>query len=88
MRQLVKKTMNRQKVPAYVLLIALVFLGVFVDAPVIPRPVKVPCYVGATFLDEQKKPAFYLNETEWMSPSRFLLGVGVDIPPNTCPPIP
>jgi len=88
LRQLVKKTMNRQKVPAYVLLIALVFLGIFVDAPVIPRPVKVPCYVGATFLDEVQKPAFYLNETEWMSPSRFLLGVGVDIPPNTCPPTP
>ncbi len=82
-----KKTMNRQKVPAYILLIALICLGVFIDAPVIPLPVKVPCYVGATFLDHQE-PAFYLNETEWVSPSRFLLGVGVDIPPSACPPIP
>lgn len=82
-----KKTMNRQKVPAYILLIALICLGVFIDAPVIPLPVKVPCYVGATFLDHQK-PAFYLNETEWVSPSRALLGVGVEIPPNACPPSP
>ena len=80
-----KKTMKRQKVPAFILLIALISLGVFIDAPVIPRPVKIPCYVGATFPDHQK-PAYYLNETEWVSPSRDLLGVGVEIPPNPCPP--
>ena len=37
--------MNKQKVPAYILLVALICLGVFVDAPVISREVKVPCYV-------------------------------------------
>jgi hypothetical protein len=84
----VKKTMNRQKVPAYILLVALICFGVFIDAPVIPLPVKVPCYVGATFLNQNQKPAFYLNETEWVSPSRALLGVGVEIPPSACPPSP
>ena len=71
--------MNRQKVPAYILLIALIYLGVFVDAPLISRQVKVPCYVGPTGI--VARPASYLNETEWMSPSYAFFGIGVLIPP-------
>jgi hypothetical protein len=83
-----RKTMNKQKVPAYILLIALVCLGVFLDAPVIPQQVKIPCYVGPTGI--MGHPAsFYLNETEWMSPGYALFGFGIDIPPaDPCPNLP
>jgi hypothetical protein len=76
--------MNKQKVPAYILLIALICLGVFIDAPLIPRQVKVPCYVGPTLINGQPQPAFYVNETEWISPSYALFGIGVLIP-SACP---
>jgi hypothetical protein len=80
--------MNKQKVPAYILLVALICLGVFVNAPVISREVKVPCYVGPTGI--MGRPAsYYLNETEWMSPSYALVGIGVIIPPaDSCANLP
>ena len=82
-----RRSMNRQKVPAYILLIALVCLGVFLDAPMIPRQVKIPCYVGPTPI--MGRPAsFYLNETEWMSAGYALFGFGVDIPADPCPSLP
>ena len=75
--------MNKQKVPAYILLIALVCFGVFLDAPVIPRLVKIPCYVGPPEITTQ--PPIDLNGTEWMSPRYALFGIGVLIPPaNPC----
>lgn len=84
----VEQTMNRKSVPPYILFIGLVCLGAFIDAPIIPQPVKVPCYVGPTPLDITRKPAYYLNETEWKSPSRALFGAGVDVLPNPCAPAP
>jgi len=78
------KAMNKQKVPAFILLIALICLGVFFDAPLVPRLDKTPCYVGA--IGPRAQPAFYLNATEWMSSSYALFGFGVDIlPANPCP---
>ena len=75
--------MNKQNVPAYILLIPLVCFGVFLDAPVIPRLVKIPCYAGPPEIIVQ--PPIYLNGTEWMSPSYALFGIGVLIPPtNPC----
>ena len=82
------KAVNKQKVPAYILLVALVCLGVFLDAPVIPRQVMIPCYVGPTGIIG-RPPSFYLNETEWISPSYALFGIGVPSPPaNSCPYLP
>jgi len=48
--------MIKQSVPAYILLIALICLGVFIDAPLIPRQSKVPCYTRPTRINGSPSP--------------------------------
>ena len=79
--------MDKQKIPAFALLLTLVSFGVFLDAPLIPWQEKFPCYVGPYPIAlTLRRPAFYLNATEWMSTSYALFGFGVHIPPaDPCP---